>query len=205
MGVKALTKPPVELPSVKSRTTNHPNAMLVEQPSPPAVQQIAAAPENAAPALTNPASVPEAAQNSAPPNQSPETPALTLTNPATETNAMQNVVPPNQDATGKQDAAQQSTLHTQPAQPQIAAKPEQANPSNAAPRTRSGDASSRSASSGQTGSKSSGAGHSTGRSSAASNAPPPAARTTSRPPPAPKPAAAPKRQGNPFGEGVPGG
>jgi serine/threonine protein kinase len=201
VGVKALTKPPVKPPTITA------------QPSPAVAPQIVTATENAPPALTNPPSVSEAAQNVAPPTQSPETAALTLTNPATAPGATQNVAPPNQDATGnagaapKQDAAEQSTSHTQPGQPQIAAKPEPENPSNASRRTRSGDASTRGASSGQTAAKSSGAGRSTARSSGptSANAPPPAARTTSRPAPAPKPAAAPKRQGNPFGESAPGG
>src|SRR5437762_3925980 len=95
-GVKALTRPSVKSQSVKSRTTNHPNTMLVEQPSPAAppqvpttnetAAQIAKATESAAPVLTNPPNVPEAAQNVALPNQSPETAALTLTNPATAPN-----------------------------------------------------------------------------------------------------------------------
>jgi hypothetical protein len=212
VGVKALTKP-----SGKPGTT-------VTQPSPAAVQQvaktsesavpqIATAAETAASAPTNPATEHEAGPNTAPPNQSPETVAVAPTNPATAPNAMQHVGPPNQDAmpttetAHKQDTVGQSPLFTQPAQPQIAPKSEQENASNASRRTRSGDTGARSASSGQTAPKSSGAGHSTARSSApaSANAPPPAARTTTRQAPAPKPAAAPKRQGNPFGESAPGG
>jgi len=201
VGVKALTS--VKSPSVKSRTTNHPNTTLVEQPSPAAppqvpatketAAQIAKATESAGPVSTNPPNVPEAAQNNVvPPNQSPETAALTLTNPATEPGTTQNVAPQNQDAIGnaaaaqKQDAAGQSASRTQPGQPQVAAKQPE-NPSNASGRTRSGDSSTRSASSGQTGAKSSGAGHSTSRSSAASNAPPPSsARSVPRAPAPPK-------------------
>src|SRR5437762_2592183 len=188
VGVKALTS--VKSPSVKSRTTNHPNTTLVEQPSPAAppqvpttketAAQIAKATESAGPVSTNPPNVPEAAQNNVvPPNQSPETATSTLTNPATEPGTTQNVAPQNQDAIGnaaaaqKQDAAGQSASRTQPGQPQVAAKQPE-NPSNPSGRTRSGDSSTRSTSSGQTGAKSSGAGHSTARSSAPANAPPPA-------------------------------
>jgi hypothetical protein len=229
MGVKAITKPSVKQPTI------------VTQPSPAAAQPIAptsetavpqkvAVAESAAPTLTNPTNLPEAAQSVAPPNQTPETPALTLTNPPTEpgatpsvappnqaatgnVNATQNVPPQNQDATGnagaaqKQDAAAQSAARTQPGPPQIAAKKEPENPSNASGRTRSGDASSRSGSSGQSGSKSSGGGHSTARSSAPApaNAPPPPARTTTRQAPA-KPASEPRqRRQSEFQGSAPGG
>src|SRR5437773_18083 len=103
VGVKALTS--VKSPSVKSRTTNHPNTMLVEQPSPAAppqvpttnetAVQIAKATESAAPVLTNPATEPEAAQTGTSPTQSVETTEPTLTNPATVPPATQNVAPTN--------------------------------------------------------------------------------------------------------------
>jgi hypothetical protein len=195
VGVKALTKSPVKAPPIVAQPS--PAApQQIPTTSETAVPQIAKAMETAAPALTNPANEPNAAQSAAPPNQSPETAALTLTNPATAPGATQNVAPQNQDATGNaaaaqnvapqnQDVAEQSTLHTQPAQPPIAAKQPE-NPSNAS-RTRSSDASTRSASSGQTAAKSSGAGHSTSRSSASANAPPPAsARAAPRAPAPPK-------------------
>ncbi len=207
VGVKALT-------SVKSRTTNHPNAMLVEQPSPAAAPQIVTTTESAAPALMNPPSVPEAAQNGAPPTQSPETAALTLANPATAPDAAQNVAPPNQPPTGNagavqnQDATEQSTSRTQPGQPQFAAKPQSENPSNASRQTSSGETSRRSASSGQT-AKSSGGSRSTARSSsaAAANPPPPApARPAARAPAPPKaPTETRQRRHSEFEGSAPGG
>ena len=222
VGVKALTS--VKSPSVKSRTTNHPNTMLVEQPSPAAppqvpttnetAVQIAKATESAAPVLTNPANEPEAAQNGTSPTQSLETTELTLTNPATVPPATQNVAPPNQQPTGnagtaqKQDAAEQSTSRTQPGQPQFAAKPQSENPSNASRQTSSGETSRRSASSGQT-AKSSGGSRSTARSSsaAAANPPPPApARPAARAPAPPKaPSETRQRRRSEFEGSAPGG
>jgi serine/threonine protein kinase len=178
--------------------------------------------ETAGLSLTNRATAPNATQNVAPQNQDATGNAAAAQNVAPpnqdatgNAGATQNIAPPNQDATGnagatqKQDAAEQSTSHTQPAQPQIAAKREQENPSNAGGRTRSGDASTRSASSGQTAAKSSGAGHSTSRSSAAAagNAPPSApARPAARAPAPPKaPSETRQRRHSEFEGSAPGG
>jgi hypothetical protein len=156
----AQPSPAVPQPIAPTSETEAPKIVTTTETEPPTLTSSPSLPE-AAPSgapqnqaaetealtLTNPPRVPEAAQNGAPPNQSPETAALTLTNPATAPDATQNVAPLNQDAIGnagaaqKQDPAAQSTLHTQPGQPQIAAKPEQENPSNASRGTRSGDAS----------------------------------------------------------------
>ena len=236
VGVKALRQS-VKPPSVKSQTTNHPGAMLVAQPSPAAPQQIPTTSETAPPqiaittettppALTNSPSLPEAAENVAPPNQSPEAVALTLTSPATAPDATQNIAPPNQDATSnasaaqnvapqnqdaignaaaaqKQDAAARSTLPTQPGQPQVAAKQPE-NPSNASGRTRSGDTSTRSANSGHTTAKSSGTGRNTARSSSASNAPAPA-RPAARAPARKAPSEQRQRRHSEFEGSAPGG
>jgi len=214
-GMRALTKPSTP-PSVKSPRTNHPSGMLVAKPSPGAAT-IATATEPAAPGLTltNPPSVPEAAPSGALPTQAPETAALALTNPATEPDATHNVVPPNQDATGnagaaqKQDAAGQSNMLTQPAQPQIAAKSDQDNSTNANRRPKSSDAGARGATSSQNAAKPTGSGQSTGRSSAAgrANAPPPApAKPAARAPAVPKPAGEPRqRRSREFEGSAPGG
>jgi hypothetical protein len=114
VGVRAWTKPSAKPPTI------------VAQPSPAVPQPIAPtgeieAPkivtttESAAPVLTNPPSVPEPAQNVAPPTQSLETTALTLTNPATEPGAAQNVAPPNQEAAGNAGATQNMAPLTQDA------------------------------------------------------------------------------------------
>jgi hypothetical protein len=217
VGVKALTKAPV-----KSQTTNHPNTMLVDRPLPAAVQvaktsesavpQVATARETAASAPTNPVTEPEAGANTVPPNQSPETVALAPTNPAPAPNSMQHVGPPNQDAmpttetAHKQDAVGQSPLFTQPAQPQIAPKPEQENASNASRRTRSADTSTRTASSGQAAaSKSSGAGHSVARSSSGRPANPAPQPPAQRAPVAPKAPRSEPAHRPAFEGGVPGG
>ena len=228
VGVRAWTKPSAKPPPIVAQ----PSPAVPQQiptTSETAPPQIAITTETTPPALTNSPSLPEAAENIAPPNQSPEAVVLTLTNPATEPNATQNVAPQNQDATGtaaapqnvgpqnqdatgtanaaqKQDAAgEQSTAHIQPGQPQIAAKQPE-NPSNASSRTRSGDGSTRSASSGQTGAKSSRSGRSAARSSAASNAPPPAsARSAPRAPARKAPTETRQRRHSEFEGSAPGG
>jgi hypothetical protein len=204
VGVKALTKP-----SVRPRT-------IVVQPSPVVPQQIpttsetagpqdVAITETAPPALTNSATEAGVTQSVASPNQTAETPALTLTTPATQPGAAQNVAQPNQapnDNVGgaqNQDAAQQSTLRTQPAQPPIAAKQPE-NPSNAGRQTRSSETSRRSTSSGQTARSSGGSRPPARSSSAAANPPPARAAPASKP--APPPSQRPKRA---FEGGAPGG
>jgi hypothetical protein len=206
VGVKALTKPQVKPPMIIAKQPSPAAPERIATTSETAPPQIATAAETAASAPTNPATEHEAGPNTAPPNQSTETVAVAPTNPATEPNAMQHVGPPNRDAIGnagaaqKQGTAEQSTLRTLSAQPQIPAKPGVENPSNASQRTRSNDASSRSASSGQT-ARSSGAGHSAGRSSSAASAPqPPPARAPAAPKPRSEPAHKPAFEG-----GVPGG
>jgi len=211
VGVKALTKPSVKPPTIIARQSPA-GPQQIPTTSETAPPQIAKAMESAAPVLTNSPGVPEAPQNGAQPIQSPDPAVLTLTTPATAPDATQNIVPPNQAATGnasatqKQGAAEQSTSRALPIQPQIAAKSEPVNPSNASGRSRSGGTSTRSASSGQTAAKSSGAGRSsTGRSSAASNAPPPSsARSAPRAPAPAKPKSQPAHKPA-FEGGVPGG
>src|SRR6266480_3577975 len=217
VGVKALTtKPQAKSPEAKSRTTNRPNTMLVEQQpsiapkqiattseSPP--PQIASAAETVAPTTTNSPTEVAAIQNL------PTEPGVTQ-NAATGPGVTQNVGPTSQQpasnvGAAQKDVASQSASHPQSGQPQFASKGQPENPTNTSQQTRSSDASTRSGSSGHTAPKSSGSGHSTGRSSTASNAPPSApARPAARAPAPPKaPSEQRQRRRSEFEGGAPGG
>src|SRR6266478_5917599 len=156
IGIAAVLAISLSYMGVKALTQVKPRMVIAKQPS-SSLQPIAATRETAAPTIV-------ATTESAPPAlTNAPTELAAAPNPPTESNATQNVAPPNQQPTGnvgsvqKQDAAGQSTLHTQPAQLPIAAKQPE-NPSNAGRQTRSGDSGSRTASSGQT-AKSSGSSH----------------------------------------------
>jgi serine/threonine protein kinase len=218
-------------PQIATATESAPPVLTNSATEPGVTQSVAPpnqTPETPALTLKNPATEPNATQNLAPPNQQATgnagaTQNVVPSNQDTIGNAgaAQNVAPQNQDTIGnaaaaqKQDtAAQQSTLPTQPSQPQIAAqKQEPENQSNASRQTRSRDTSTRSASSGQTGAKSSGGSHSTARSSAPAGGEHTSARSSTaaaaKPPPtnaAPKPAPPPQQKPKRAFEGsAPGG
>jgi serine/threonine protein kinase len=208
IGIAALLAISLSYVVVKVLWPVKPIPIIAKQQPTVAPRQIATTSETAPPQIAS------AAESVAPPVTNSPTELAAAPNPPTESNATQNVAQPNQPPTGnvgsvqKQDAAEPSTLHTQPAQLPIAAK-QPDNPSSAGGQTRSGDSGSRTTSSGQT-AKSSGSSHTshtTGHSSTAAAANPPATRPAAR-----APAAAPKapsetrqRRRSEFEGGPPGG